>query len=119
MGRGQVKPKITKLILDGGAAVLLLVACSGAPAAPVGAVLTPAMPSLADTAVPAATVPPATEEAAPTATVVPTLAPETATPPAEEAPLYKGIPHGVTADGFYYLGEADAPATMTDYSDFL
>lgn len=32
---------------------------------------------------------------------------------------YKGIVQGLTADGFPYLGKADAPITLTDYSDFL
>jgi hypothetical protein len=33
--------------------------------------------------------------------------------------VYKGIEQGVTAEGFPYLGRADAPITLTDYSDFL
>jgi hypothetical protein len=32
---------------------------------------------------------------------------------------FKGIEQGFTADGFPYLGKADAPITLTDYSDFL
>ena len=32
---------------------------------------------------------------------------------------FKGIEQGLTADGFPYLGKADAPITLTDYSDFL
>lgn len=32
---------------------------------------------------------------------------------------YKNIPAGVTSDGFYFLGNANAPVTLTDYSDFL
>jgi hypothetical protein len=32
---------------------------------------------------------------------------------------YKNIPTGVTSDGFYFLGNANAPITFTDYSDFL
>ncbi|HEV2124926.1 MAG TPA: hypothetical protein VGW38_19430 [Chloroflexota bacterium] len=41
--------------------------------------------------------------------------------PADGAPttLYKGIPTGQTAGGFYVLGETNAPITLTDYSDFL
>ncbi len=33
--------------------------------------------------------------------------------------LFNGIPHGITAEGFPYLGNPDAPVTMIDYSDFL
>ncbi len=33
--------------------------------------------------------------------------------------LFNGIPHGITAEGFPYLGNPDAPITMIDYSDFL
>jgi hypothetical protein len=33
--------------------------------------------------------------------------------------LFDGVPHGVTPDGFYFLGQPNAPVTMTDYSDFL
>jgi hypothetical protein len=33
--------------------------------------------------------------------------------------LFDGVPHGVTSDGFYFLGQPNAPVTMTDYSDFL
>lgn len=32
---------------------------------------------------------------------------------------FKGIPQGVTAEGFYFLGAADAPVVFYDYSDFL
>lgn len=39
--------------------------------------------------------------------------------PARIATAYKGIEQGVTADGFPYLGKADAPITLTDNSDFL
>jgi len=47
-----------------------------------------------------------------------TTAPTTTNPTA--APLtYNGIEQGLTADGFHYLGRADAPVTLTDYSDFL
>ena len=44
-----------------------------------------------------------------------------ASTPADGAPttLYKGIPSGQTAGGFYVLGETNAPVTLTDYSDFL
>lgn len=34
-------------------------------------------------------------------------------------PSTAGLPHGVTPDGHYYLGRADAPVTMVEYGDFL
>ena len=54
--------------------------------------------------------------AASTATAQPVVA---TTAPSRAAIAYKGIEQGVTADGFPYLGKADAPITLTDYSDFL
>jgi hypothetical protein len=38
---------------------------------------------------------------------------------AEDAPLFDGITHGYTDDGFPFLGDAAAPVTLIDYSDFL
>ena len=32
---------------------------------------------------------------------------------------YKDIEQGLTPDGFPYLGHANAPVTLIDYSDFL
>ncbi len=49
-------------------------------------------------------------------------APATGTPVASQTPLamlFHGIPHGMTEDGFPYLGNADAGLTLIDYSDFL
>jgi hypothetical protein len=54
--------------------------------------------------------------AASTATAQPVAA---TAAPSRVAIAYKGIEQGVTADGFPYLGRADAPITLTDYSDFL
>jgi hypothetical protein len=40
--------------------------------------------------------------------------------PASAAPRpTAGLPHGVTPEGHYYLGRADAPVTMVEYADFL
>ena len=83
-------------------ALLLLAACEEAetqpePAAPTTAVTAPA---------PQPTAPPP----APTSTG-PSAAPE--------ATLYRGVAQGLTSEGFPFLGAADAPVTLTDYSDFL
>jgi hypothetical protein len=32
---------------------------------------------------------------------------------------FKGVPQGVTPEGFYFLGAADAPVAFTEYGDFL
>ena len=31
---------------------------------------------------------------------------------------YEGIPVGVTAEGYPYIGDLNAPVVMTDFSDF-
>jgi hypothetical protein len=52
---------------------------------------------------------------------VPATAAATAPPiaaPAAEL-LYEGVPHGVTPEGFFALGNPEAPITLYDYSDFL
>lgn len=36
-----------------------------------------------------------------------------------EVGTYKGIPAGLTEEGYPYLGDADAPITIEEYSDFL
>lgn len=38
---------------------------------------------------------------------------------AAAAPPHAGLPHGVTPEGFHYLGRAEAPATLVEYADFL
>jgi len=46
----------------------------------------------------------------------------TATPAASAAAgasKYAGIPQGKTADGYYVLGDPNAPVVLTHYSDFL
>lgn len=81
--------------------LFLLAACNGTEAQP-----EPAAPTTADTA-PAAQ--PTAAAPAPTA-AVPSKAPA-GTP-------YNGVAQGLTADGFPFLGAANAPVTMTEYSDF-
>jgi protein-disulfide isomerase len=53
-------------------------------------------------------------------------APDTAIPAAPTTTLAapttapaSGIPEGVTAEGYHYLGRPDAPVTLVMYSDFL
>ncbi|HQV26472.1 MAG TPA: hypothetical protein PLG23_00400 [Thermoflexales bacterium] len=104
-------------------AAALLAACGGSAA--------PTMPPATSTAAPLATVTvraPATQAPAASPTSVSTASPQPS-PPAQAvgatvAPTripvtFKGIEQGLTADGFPYLGKADAPITLTDYSDFL
>ncbi len=40
-------------------------------------------------------------------------------PLAPVAPLFRGIPQGVTAEGYFTLGDPAASVTLTDYSDFI
>ena len=81
--------------------LFLLAACNGTEAQP-----ETAAPTAADTA-------PATQ---------PTAAPSAPTAAApSEAPAgtpYNGVAQGLTADGFPFLGAADAPVTLTEHSDF-
>ena len=67
------------------------------------------LPAAAPTAAPVASSRPTATGSAPAATAQPTRIGVT----------FKGIEQGLTADGFPYLGKADAPITLTDYSDFL
>jgi hypothetical protein len=115
--------------------VLLLLALSSCQAPPAAQAPT-AVPSPQPSAITKPTIKPTTEantEANTEATAVPqqqpTGVPEaTPVPPTElpvveaaaaQAALYQGIPHGYTAEGFPYLGDANAAVTLTDYSDFL
>ena len=80
------------------AALLLLAACDEAdtqpePAAPTTAVTAPAPP------------PPAPTAASPSE--------------AQAGTPYNGVAQGLTPEGFPFLGAANAPVTLTDYSDFL
>lgn len=53
----------------------------------------------------------------------PTTAPSTlASNPASASKslgTFKSMTHGVTGEGFYFLGDPSAAATLIDYSDFL
>jgi hypothetical protein len=101
---------------------LLLTACAVQPAAtspPEAELPQPAVRTSEPTSSPAA--------AGPTETVIlennPTRGTEpaaTATDtPTEAQPLFDGLPIGQTEDGFYFLGQPEAPVTLIDYSDFL
>lgn len=61
-----------------------------------------------------AAVTPTAPEAAATA---PTAAATEAPPEAQQ--LYDGIPFSQNPEGFYELGQPEAPVTLIDYSDFL
>ena len=89
-------------------------------------------PTASPTTVPAIPAAPAAVPSPSAATAAPTKAPvvatatsiqlQTQTPteaPLQTLPLFNGIPHGITPDGFHFLGMFDAPVTLTDYSDFL
>lgn len=97
--------------------VSLLAAC-GSDAKP--ATLAPSQ-SLAATAPQAAA--PATASTLPSATrSVPVTAQPTASISTEQTATLandRDIPESVTAEGYHVLGRADAPVTLTMYSDFL
>ena len=42
-----------------------------------------------------------------------------ASPASGAADATAGLPNGVTPDGHFYLGRADAPVTLVEYGDFL
>lgn len=84
---------------------MLLLACGGTAA-------TPAAPA----ATTASTAPP---PAAPPPAAAPTGGPTTTAAEAPTAATGEGIPSGQTAEGYWYLGRADAPVTLSMYSDFL
>jgi len=105
------------------AAAVFLAACGQAPTSTIA----PLAPGVSATVT--ATQQEPTPSAPPTvvARATVTFTSPTSTPPAVNATIepprvalaYKGIEQGLTADGFPYLGRADAPITLTDYSDFL
>jgi protein-disulfide isomerase len=106
--------------------LLLLAACSAGQAAPTPTLPLAAAPTEEPTAeepTPEPTAEPATpeptEEPAESTEEPATPTPELPTPTEEVANLYLGIPQGRTAQGEPMLGQADAPVTFTDHSDFL
>jgi protein-disulfide isomerase len=107
---------ITALLL--GATILALAACGGStPAARESSVVLPSA-SAASTSV--ATQPRATSEAT---TASPAAASTTITATATELARadrpYATLPQSRTPEGYYVLGQPDAPITLTHYSDFL
>ena len=46
-------------------------------------------------------------------------APEAAVNESNQFAPFNGITHGITSEGFPYLGDPNASITLTDYSDFL
>jgi len=102
--------------------VLTLLGC--APGATVEQPVEAALPTSAPEVAPDAEVPNAEASIAPLATALPagtetTGVAEEPESVAEDVPLFDGISHGYTADGFPFLGDANAPVTLIDYSDFL
>lgn len=70
----------------------------------------------------ATTTPAASSGAASSASTAPALdgtAAPSAAPTMAAMPPHKGIPQGRTPEGFFFLGAAAAPVTLSDYSDFL
>lgn len=109
-----IRRYITALLASG--ALLGLAGCGGStPAATQPGAATPQSPATI-----AATQPSATGSAAPAATasiVVATQA--SATTIAQANRPYAALPQRRTPEGYYVLGNADAPVTLTFYSDFL
>lgn len=108
----RIHPRSTKLRSALLMAAVLLAGCDGAqqPTSTVVATISP-------TTAPIATAPPPTQAPAQPAQSNQVIAPTATVAPA--FPSYKGILHGVTPQGFFFLGDPNAPVTLTDYSDFL
>lgn len=85
---------------------MFAVACSGTPSATAPA----EQPAIVATVEPRAASPVATPDNAISAPVA-----DTPAPPAEAATLERGR----TPEGYHYLGKADAPVTILEFSDFL
>ncbi|WP_298817852.1 Rcas_1661 family thioredoxin-like (seleno)lipoprotein [Chloroflexus sp.] len=72
---------------------------------------------LAACAAPVASTPPATPTQPSSQT--PTSTPTTAQSAPTTTDYFPEVPRGRTSEGYHYLGKADAPVTITVYSDFL
>lgn len=95
----------------------LLAACGAQPAGNGQAAAPSALPSAAAPTSTAAPAPEATEASVPTAIATP-AAPEPTEAVAAAGP-FADIPQGVTPEGYQFLGDPAAPATLVMYSDFL
>jgi protein-disulfide isomerase len=109
-----IRRYITALLASG--ALLGLAACGGStPAA-----TQPSAAAPQSTATIVATQPSATSSAAPSATSSTVVATQAAaTTIAQANRPYAALPQSRTPEGYYVLGNADAPVTLTFYSDFL
>ncbi len=110
-------------VLQAITAAFMLAACGGAaaPAMPTTTPMAAASPTMTVSAS-ATPAPVASPTTPPTAGPPPTPLAQALSPTAQPIRIpatFKGIEQGLTADGFPYLGKADAPITLTDYSDFL
>lgn len=114
-------------------AIILLVSCTPddarspaevqatAPPQPTETVAEPASPPAPTMAAADATPTnaPAVVEATPTSTSAPTAPPDAGVTETPEDAVAEVAVNGRTEDGAYFLGRADAPVTIVDYSDFL
>ncbi len=101
---------------------MLLMACSQPGQTAVDSVVTPPPVAMATVTITPLLEPSPTTAVMAPATVMATVAPATLVPtaiPDADENLYKGIPHGLTAEGAPTLGFTSAPVTLIDYSDFL
>jgi hypothetical protein len=96
----------------------LLLAC-GTSSTPAGQLPPPTAPSSAGATAPSAPATAAPVAAQPAQAPAATAAAPTASQAEPTAAAAGGIPEGVTAEGYHYLGRPDAPATLVMYSDFL
>ncbi|HEY0736888.1 MAG TPA: hypothetical protein VGD69_18360 [Herpetosiphonaceae bacterium] len=103
---------ITTLLAS--AALLGLAACGGSRPT----TTQPSASAPQSTATSAAAQPSATSSAAPAATSAAETA-TTANTAAQANRPYAALPQSRTPEGYYVLGNADAPVTLTFYSDFL
>lgn len=108
--------------------LFILVACSGNNTIPPTVVSTAEAPPDAAAVRPTPTNLPATNTAAAEVAIQPTTIIDTTEPPAELAPDPTNtlrpvepevVINGITEEGAFFRGRADAPVTFIDYSDFL